>query len=111
MMLHADNSRDEKARHLITLWLMHSRMRGEREVERERRRGERDRESWYFEPSQPQRIISGLEQCSICLLFFTQHASHRKRERERGREKEVMMAMTVEVFSMEQILMQSNVYV
>ena len=42
MMLHADNSRDEKARHLITLWLMHSRMRGEREVEREGG-GERER--------------------------------------------------------------------
>ena len=30
--------------------------------------------SWYFEPSQPQRITSRLE-CSICLLF-TLHASH-----------------------------------
>ena len=25
--------------------------------------------SWYFEPSQPQRITSGLKQTSICLLF------------------------------------------
>ena len=31
--------------------------------------------SWYFEPSQPQRITSGLKQTSICLLF-TLHTSH-----------------------------------
>ena len=29
----------------------------------------------YFEPSQPQRITSGLKQTSICLLF-TLHTSH-----------------------------------
>ena len=32
-------------------------------------------ESWYFEPSQPQRITSGLKQSSICLPF-TMHVSH-----------------------------------
>ena len=31
--------------------------------------------SWYFEPSQPQRITSGLKQSSVCLLF-TLHTSH-----------------------------------
>ena len=31
--------------------------------------------SWYFEPSQPQRITSGLKQTSICLLF-TMHTNH-----------------------------------
>ena len=31
--------------------------------------------SWYFKPSQPQRITSGLKQTSICLLF-TLHTSH-----------------------------------
>ena len=31
--------------------------------------------SWYFEPSQPQRITSGLKQTSICLLFSL-HTSH-----------------------------------
>ena len=31
--------------------------------------------SWYFEPSQPQRITSGLKQTSICLPF-TLHTSH-----------------------------------
>ena len=36
---------------------------------------ERERETWYFEPSQPQRITSGLKQTSICLLF-TLHTSH-----------------------------------
>ena len=30
--------------------------------------------SWYFEPSQPQRITSGLKQTSIC-LSFTLHTS------------------------------------
>ena len=29
----------------------------------------------YFEPSQPQKITSGLKQTSICLLF-TLHTSH-----------------------------------
>ena len=32
--------------------------------------------NWYFEPSQLQRIISGLKQASICLLL-TLHTSHR----------------------------------
>ena len=31
--------------------------------------------SWYFEPSQAQRITSGLKQISVCLLF-TLHSSH-----------------------------------
>ena len=31
--------------------------------------------SWYFEPSQPQRITSGLKQTSICPQF-TPHTSH-----------------------------------
>ena len=31
--------------------------------------------SWYFEPSQPQQITSGLKQNQICLLF-TLHTSH-----------------------------------
>ena len=31
--------------------------------------------SWYFEPSPPQRITSGLKQTSICLLFFL-HTRH-----------------------------------
>ena len=31
--------------------------------------------SWYFEPSQPQRITLGLKQTSIRLLF-TLHTSH-----------------------------------
>ena len=31
--------------------------------------------SWYFEPSQSQRVTSGLKETSICLLF-TLHASH-----------------------------------
>ena len=37
--------------------------------------GERELVSWYFEPSQPQRITSELKQTSICLLF-TLHTSH-----------------------------------
>ena len=32
--------------------------------------------SWYFEPSQPQQITSGVKQTSVCLLF-TMHTSHR----------------------------------
>ena len=36
--------------------------------------------SWYFEPSQPQRITSGLKQTSIHLLF-TLHTSHQTTNR------------------------------
>ena len=65
---------------------------GERERERERE-GERGRErarerdllvSWYFEPSQPQRITSGLPNSK-----YNQGKDHsREREREREREGE-----------------------
>ena len=39
-------------------------------------RGDGQLVSWYFEPSQPQRITSGLKTNLICLLVIL-HTSHR----------------------------------
>ena len=33
--------------------------------------------SWYFEPSQPQRITSELKQTSVCLLFTLRSSKHK----------------------------------
>ena len=46
----------------------------DRQTEKETQR-ERDLlESWYFEPSEPQRITSGQKQISICLVtLYTSH--------------------------------------
>ena len=40
-------------------------------------RGRKQLVSWYFDPSQPQKITSGLKQTSICLLF-TMHTNSPK---------------------------------
>ena len=65
--------------HLSNAYKIHHSSCWRERTDKSRNRKEEERkiqfESWYFEPSQPQRITSGLKKTSIYLLF-TMHTSH-----------------------------------